>query len=95
MQPITPVDITGDDHQHSLSSILGVTQCKWFQVSGISVSRGNVGDSTIEANGGGFPISTGTSFQTPSIALAMSFYNLDEWFVMFSNGDIASVGCAI
>ncbi len=95
MIPKTPIDITGDDHQHTLASILGVSQCKWFRVTGLSISRCTVGDSTIEADGGGFQVTTTQAFETPPIALGMSFYDLNEWYLLLALNDIASVGCAI
>lgn len=97
MLPITPVDFVGDDHQHTLASILGITQCKWFSVSGVQINgaSGRVGDSTIEADGGGFIINDGITKVFPPIALAMSFYDLTQWYIILTADDIATIGAAV
>ena len=97
MLPVTPTDYTGDGHQHALSEILGITQCKWFTVTATSVASGpgRVGDDTIEADGGGFVVSDGFSKVFPPIALAMSFYDLTKWFILIASGDTVSIGAAV
>ncbi len=96
MIPVTPADVTGDGHQHQLSTILGIDQCKWFCVSGVSIgsTAGQVGDSTIEASGGGVQILTG-QFVFPPIALAMGFYDLTQWYIKLALNDTASVAAAV
>ncbi len=96
MIPVTPADVVGDGHQHKLSTILGIDQCKWFCVSGVSIggTAGQLGDSTIEASGGGIQILTGPII-IPPIALEMSFYDLTKWYLKLALNDTASVAAAV
>ncbi len=96
MQPITPADVVGDGHQHKLSTILGIDKCKWFCVSGVDINNpaGQVGDSTIEALGGGVQILLGP-LVFPPIALGMEFYDLTQWYIKLALNDIASVAAAV
>ena len=104
MQPITPQDYTGTGAAVTLASILGVTKCKWFQVTGDAVAGfpARVGDSHVSLDvaspvtaGRGFPIPGGGGQFSPPIALAMEFYDLTAWWIVVANLDIVSVACAI
>lgn len=97
MIPKTPTDYVGTGHQVTLASILGVTKCKWFQVTGTSIAStaGRVGDSTIEADGGGFPIITSGGQFAPPIASQFEFYDLEQWYIILVTADTARIGCAL
>lgn len=103
MIPKTPVDYTGTGSAVALSAILGVNACKWFQVIGTSIAGvpGRVGDAGVALDvasplslGRGFPIFASGGQFVPPIALAMEFYDLTSWYIVLTNGDTASVGCA-
>lgn len=94
MQPYSPVDYTGDGHQHTLSSILGIKECKWFQVSGIAIATtpGHVGDSTIEAAGGGFLIAEGFGKVFPPVPYLLEMYDLESIYIILNALDVAQIG---
>ena len=96
MQPITVADVTGDGARHTLASALGVTQCKWFQVSAVSVAStpARVGDADVSSSEG-FPIGSGGGVFAPPIALAMDLYDLTKWYYIAANSDTLAIGCAI
>lgn len=104
MQPYTPVDYTGTGAAVTLASVLGVNQCKWFQVVGTSITGvpGRVGDAGVSLDvvsplvlGRGFPIASGGGQFSPPIAFATDSYDLAQWYIVLTTGDTASVGCAI
>lgn len=96
MIPKTAQDHTGDAAIHTLYSILGVKQCKWFQVSAVSIAStaARVGDANIALSGGtGIPIGTGGGVFAPPIALPTTFYDLELWYVIAASSDKLSIAC--
>lgn len=96
MQPHTPEDVAGTGSRVTLASILGVDQCKWFQVTAELVADApiRVGDSGISTSRG-VPIGVGGAQFSPPIAMTMDFYDLTKWYILVQIGDTASVVCAI
>ncbi len=94
MQPYTPVDYTGDGHQHTLASILGIKECKWFQVSGIAIAStpGRVGDATVETIGGGFQINEGFGKVFPPVPFLLEMYDLTSIYIWLAASDVAQIG---
>ena len=102
MRPVTPAVYHGTGAAVALSTILGVTQCKWWKVQPISSGAhfGRVGDASAAIDAGipiGLGIASGAElgFASDPIALAMDFYDLTKWFLFLGNGETASVGCAV
>lgn len=96
----TPVDYTGTGSKVALSTILGVTKCKWFQAIGITIASipARLGDSAIDTSGGGFPIGlsgSGSGQFSPPIALAMEFYDLTNIWIIVAVSDVVEIGCAL
>lgn len=104
----TPADFSGDGVAHKLSDIPGITitQCKWFQVLGVSIANssipGRIGDSGISLDvispaiaGRGIIIpATGGQFNPP-IAIAEEFYDLTEIYYILASGDKAQFAAAV
>ncbi len=97
MIPKTSADVTGDGAAHTLASVLGVTQCKWFQVSAVTIAStaARVGDADVALTSEGFPIGGGGGVFAPPIALPMSFYDLTQWYFIAANNDKLAIGCAV
>ncbi len=96
MTPKTAADITGDGAIHSLADILGIKQCKWFQVSAVTVAStaARVGDANIALSTQGFPIGSGGGVFAPPIAVGTTGYDLEQWYVIAASNDKLSVACA-
>ena len=104
MSPHSAADTVGTGAAVALSTILGVDQCKWFQIIGTSITGvpGRVGSSAVSLDvlspvvlGRGAPIYANGGQFSPPIAMAMDFYDLTQWFLIMTIGDTASVICAI
>ncbi len=96
MTPKTAADHTGDAAIHTLASILGIKQCKWFQVSAVSIATtaARVGDANIALNTQGFPIASGGGVFAPPIAAGTTGYDLEAWYVIAASNDKLSIACA-
>ena len=96
MSPKTAADHTGDGAIHSLYSILGIRQCKWFQVSAVTIAStaARVGDSDIAMSSRGIPIVSGGGVFAPPIAADGTVYDLETWYVIAANSDKLSIAAA-
>ena len=92
MQPQTAVDFTGDGAAHSLSSILGITKCRWFQVSAVSIgsTSARIGDSNITTTRG-LPIGAQSGQFAPAITQDFEPYDLTLWYVLVASSDTVAV----
>lgn len=104
MIPYTPTDYVGTGAAVTLASILGVNQCKWFQVTATNITGvpARVGDSGVALDvasplvlGRGFPVAAGGGQFAPPIAHMTDMYDLTTWYIIATTGDTVSVSCAI
>lgn len=97
MIPNTPADVTGDAAIHTLASVLGVTKCKWFQVTAVSIAStaARVGNVSIALGTQGIPVASGGGVFAPPIALAMDFYDLTKWYYIAASSDVVSISCGM
>lgn len=92
MRPHIAADLTGDNAAHLLSTLLGINQCRWFQVSGVTIASApaRVGDSSA-ASGVGVPVTASVFFQTPTNSMLDELYDLTGWYVWAATSDKVSV----
>ena len=105
MQPYTAQDYTGDSAAHTLASILGINQCRWFQVQGVTIAdtSARVGGSDVNIGGGspavtaiGFPIGVGGAQFSPPVSDPLTeVYDLTKWYVVAYTGDVLSIGAVL
>lgn len=108
MRLITPPDVVGDGAVHTLASIAGApTQCKWFQLIGISVALstvpGRLGDSSIALDtlspaveGRGITIpAANAGQQVPPVAFTQDFYDLTQIYYVLATNDKAQFAAAV
>ena len=90
------VDVTGDGAAHTLSSLLGVTRAKWFQVDALSIASTaiRIGGSSISATRG-IPVGPGGAQFAPPVAELSNFYHLDEIYYLIQVGDTAAFSCGL
>ncbi len=81
---------------HTLFSVLGIRQCKWFQVSAVSIAStaARVGDASIALTTQGIPIGSGGGVFAPPIAADGTGYDLEEWCFIAANSDKLSIVAA-
>lgn len=72
---IKAFQITGDGSVHAFAATIGITSCKWAQVSSSAASL-TIGGPDLTSSANGFPVGIGFSQFLPAISELSSRYDL-------------------